>query len=518
MSWDGEGVLAGRYRNLGRIGQGGMGSVWRAHDADLDREVAIKELRVPEQVTEQERSVWYARMEREARAAARLRHPGIVTVYDRVMGEDGRPWIVMELVRGQSLQGLLARQGMLPARQAAAIGLAMLDALSAAHAHGIVHRDVKPANVLLEGDRVVLTDFGIAAVEGDAALTRSGAVLGTPAYMSPEQVHGETVTPASDLWALGATLYAAVEGRPPFSGPTHGALFVAIATREPAPPRCGGPLAQLLNGLLRKEPADRLSPAQARDLLQAAAGGGERRPAQDGPSVPGPETRIDPMRGSTDSGARPVAVRGALVCVWFAVAAVLLLPRDLSDPIGVEVLLDTAPRWLVVVLGLVVVSSFGLWNLTHRPGITLAVVALLDLLLSLAAPSGYDAVVINEVGGYGNAPNIGVGTALAWLAGAGALMFAFAGVNKSLLARLPFLGQRHALLRAAVLIEGVAAVLWLPVVFRGLGMEMDADMSTQLGTEGRAWALIGALGTVLIAWIAAHTVFRQSRRQGTARP
>jgi serine/threonine protein kinase len=195
MGWDGEGVLAGRYRNLGRIGQGGMGSVWRAHDTELDREVAIKELRVPEQVTEQDRSVWDARMGREARAAARLRHPGIVTVYDRVTGEDGRPWIVMELVHGRSLEHLLAERGTLPVPQVAVIGLAMLDALSAAHAQGVVHRDVKPANVLLEGDRVVLTDFGIAAVEGDATLTRSGAVLGTPAYMSPEQVHGQTVTP-----------------------------------------------------------------------------------------------------------------------------------------------------------------------------------------------------------------------------------------------------------------------------------------------------------------------------------
>ncbi|WP_152563909.1 serine/threonine-protein kinase [Actinomadura welshii] len=134
--------MTGRYRNLGRIGQGGMGSVWRAHDTELDREVAIKELRVPEHVTEVERSVWYARMEREAWAVARLRHPGIVTVYDRVLGADGRPWIVMELVGGRPLEHLLAEQGTLAVRQVAAIGLAMLDALSAAHAQGVVHRDV----------------------------------------------------------------------------------------------------------------------------------------------------------------------------------------------------------------------------------------------------------------------------------------------------------------------------------------------------------------------------------------
>ncbi|TMR29790.1 serine/threonine-protein kinase, partial [Actinomadura geliboluensis] len=265
MSWDGDGVLAGRYRRLGRIGQGGMGSVWRARDLELDREVAVKELLVPDQVTDQERLDWYARMDREARAAARLRHPGIVTVYDRVTGDDGRPWIVMELIEGRSLGDVLAEQGALPPREVAVIGLAMLDALSAAHAQGVVHRDVKPANVLLEGDRVLLTDFGIAALEGDATITRSGMVLGTPAYMSPEQVEGKPVTPASDLWSLAATLYAAVEGRRPFDGPSHGAVFVAIATRQPPTPRCGGPLAQALNGLLRKNPDERLHPAQVRD-------------------------------------------------------------------------------------------------------------------------------------------------------------------------------------------------------------------------------------------------------------
>ncbi|MFB4310519.1 serine/threonine-protein kinase [Actinomadura sp. GTD37] len=513
MGWDGEGVLAGRYRILGRIGQGGMGSVWRAHDADLDREVAIKELRVPEQVTEQERSVWYARMEREARAAARLRHPGIVTVYDRVVEADGRPWIVMELIRGMSLGQLLAERGPLPARRVAAIGLAMLDALSAAHAQGIVHRDVKPANVLLEGDRVVLTDFGIAAVEGDATLTRSGAVLGTPAYMSPEQVHGETAQPASDLWALGATLYAAVEGRPPFTAPTHGGLFVAIATEEPAPARCGGPLARLLDGLLRKDPAGRPSPAQARELLQAAVGHGGRPLAPDGPSAPEPATRTDPMPGPAGRSdrAHPVAVRGSLVCAWIAVAAVLLLPRDFTDPIGAVVLLDTAPRWLVGVLGLAVVSSGGLWNLTHRPAFALAAVALIDLLLSLAAPSGYDTVVINEMDG--TAPDIGFGMALAWPAGAGALMFAFAGVNTSLIARMPFLRPRRALLRTAVVVEGAMAVVWLPFVFWAFGMEMDADMSTHVGSDAHALALVGSLGIVFAAWIAAQIASGQVRRR-----
>ncbi|MFA1540703.1 serine/threonine-protein kinase [Actinomadura monticuli] len=506
MGWDGEGVLAGRYRNLGRIGQGGMGAVWRAHDPELGREVAIKELRVPEQVTERERSVWYARMEREARAAAGLRHPAIVTVYDRVMGEDGRPWIVMELIRGRSLAQLLAEQGAVPARRVAAIGLAMLDALSAAHAQGVVHRDVKPANVLLEGDRVVLTDFGIAAVEGDATLTGSGAVLGTPAYMSPEQVRGERATPASDLWALGATLYAAVEGRPPFTAPSHGGLFVAIATQEPAPPRCGGPLAHLLHGLLSKDPAARLSPAQVRDLLQAVSDDGEPPLAEHRPPSPEPATRVEPA--STGACRHPVAVRGALVAAWIAIAAALLLPRDFADPIGLSILLEVAPRWLEVALVVAILLSCLLWNMTDRPAFVLPAVAVFAVLLTLAAPSSYDAIVINELGESDRAPDIGFGLAWAWLAGAVALMFAFAGVNASLEARMP----RPALLRTAVVIEGALAVLWLPLVFWTLGIGMDADMSRHVGSEARAWALMGVLAAVFTVWVAAQAASRRRHR------
>ena len=277
-----------------------MGAVWRAYDTALEREVAIKELRVPEGAGDQERRLWYARMGREARAAARLRHPGIVTVYDRVISEDGRPWIVMELINGTSLAELLAVRGTLPERQVAAIGLAMVDALSAAHAHDIVHRDVKPANVLLEGDRTVLTDFGIAAIEGDVTLTRTGMMPGTPVYMSPEQVTGEKVTPASDLWSLGATLYAAVEGRPPFTAAHPLALFNAIVTQDPAPPRCGRPLAQVLTGLLSKDPAERPSAARVRDLLAtvpAAPGSHTHRPPERQPASPAktlPYTEVVP--------------------------------------------------------------------------------------------------------------------------------------------------------------------------------------------------------------------------------
>ena len=192
-------LLAGRYRILAPIGRGGMGTVWRAWDSELDRTVAIKELRVPEHVGAEERRVFYARMEREARAAGRLKHSGIITVYDRVAGDDGRPWIVMEYIEGGSLQDRLAEEDRLPAGRVARIGAQMLAGLRLAHRQGIVHRDVKPANVLLEGDRVVLTDFGIAALDGDVTLTQSGAIMGTPAFMAPEQVRGKAATPESDL-------------------------------------------------------------------------------------------------------------------------------------------------------------------------------------------------------------------------------------------------------------------------------------------------------------------------------
>ncbi|MEU8345972.1 serine/threonine-protein kinase [Spirillospora sp. NPDC048832] len=511
MSWDREGVLAGRYRKLGRIGQGGMGAVWRALDTDLDREVAIKELRVPEQVTEQERAVWYSRMEREARAAARLRHPAIVTVYDRVMGEDGRPWIVMELIHGRSLEQMLAERGRLPAHQVAAIGLAMLDALSAAHAQGIVHRDVKPANVLLEGDRVVLTDFGIAAVEGDATLTRSGAVLGTPAYMSPEQVRGETVTPASDLWSLGATLYAAVEGRPPFTAPTHGALFIAIATREPPPPVCGGPLARLLDGLLHKDPAARLSATQARELLALASTDAERHPAAHSApasritSSPGPATRVDIVPQT--ARARPAAVRRALVCGWIAVVGSLLLPLGLGEDIALKVLLDEGPSWMLWVLVALFAVSALQWRFPHRAVPALAIVIALDLALFLAAPLGR--VSVAQVFPHTDIIPVGYGLAFGWLAGAVALMLAFAGLNGALISRIQSPRARVAVSGAAVVLEGLVAVLWPVLVSWALTEPITLSPITYDFIEG--WMFKTLLGLVWIAWSTAQLAPRLRR-------
>ncbi|MFD0416652.1 serine/threonine-protein kinase [Streptomyces sp. NPDC127108] len=264
-------LLAGRYRLSRLLGQGGMGAVWQAHDEQLGRDVAVKELQLPEHVSEAERQNWIARLDREARAAARLKHPGIITVHDRISGPDGRPWIVMELVDGGSLADLIEAQGALTPQRVADIGRQVAAALGAAHRMGITHRDIKPANILLEEDRVVLTDFGIAALEGDATLTATGMIMGTPAFMAPEQVRGLPATAESDLWSLGATLYAAVEGHAPFAGTAPSAILVAVATEPPIPAVRAGVLGPVLDRLLYKDPAARLTMDQLQAQLNGAA-------------------------------------------------------------------------------------------------------------------------------------------------------------------------------------------------------------------------------------------------------
>ncbi|MFE2880783.1 serine/threonine-protein kinase [Streptomyces roseus] len=264
-------LLAGRYRLIRLLGQGGMGAVWQAHDEDLERDVAVKELRLPEHLGQADRRNRIARLDREARAAARLKHPGIITVHDRITGPDGRPWIVMELVDGGSLADLIEARGPLTPERAAGVGRQVAAALGAAHLMGITHRDIKPANILLEGDRVVLTDFGIAALEGDATLTATGMIMGTPAFMAPEQVRGMPATAESDLWSLGATLYAAVEGRAPFAGTAPSAVLVAVATEPPIPAVRAGVLGPVLDGLLHKDPAERLTMAQLQARLRRLA-------------------------------------------------------------------------------------------------------------------------------------------------------------------------------------------------------------------------------------------------------
>ncbi|MFB4301243.1 serine/threonine-protein kinase [Actinomadura sp. NTSP31] len=271
--------LAQRYRLLSVVGRGGMGTVWRAYDEMLDRDVAVKQVRLPGRITETERKALCRRLLAEARATAALRHPGVAAVHD-VLVEDGRPWIVMEFLPSCSLHRLVGEGGPLGVRRTARIGAAVLSVLRAAHAAGILHRDVKPSNVLICDDgRVLLTDFGL-ALHTDrgrgAALqaeTMAAGIEGSPAYLAPERVHGRASVEASDLWSLGVTLYTAVEGFSPFLRCHALASMVAVLLGDYAPPVRAGALAPVIEGLLRERPEDRLSAeATARMLAEVADG------------------------------------------------------------------------------------------------------------------------------------------------------------------------------------------------------------------------------------------------------
>jgi eukaryotic-like serine/threonine-protein kinase len=262
-----------------------MGVVWRARDAVLGREVAIKEVVFPATMPEAERRPARARVMREARAAARLNHPAAVTLYD-VVADQGVTFIVMELVNAPTLADLVRQEGPLPVQRVAEIGAQVAGALEAAHAAGIVHRDVKPANVMV-GERGVakLADFGIASVQGDPQLTSTGLVIGSPAYMAPEQAKGEASGPAADFWALGATMFYAVEGQPPFDRGTSIATLAAVVNDPPRRPERAGPLTPLLTALLDKDPSSRpTGPA-----LRAELGRLTTRPA--------PPTEVLPVHG-----------------------------------------------------------------------------------------------------------------------------------------------------------------------------------------------------------------------------
>ncbi|MEV6617764.1 protein kinase [Streptomyces sp. NPDC051051] len=304
-------LVAGRYRLVDAIGSGGMGRVWRAHDDLLHRSVALKELTAALYVSESDRSVLLARTRAEARAAARINHSAVVTVHD-VLEHDGRPWIVMELVEGRSLADAVKADGRVEPTEAARIGLWVLRALRAAHTAGVLHRDVKPGNVLLSDDgRVLLTDFGIAQIEGDTTITRTGEVVGSVDFLAPERVRGHDPGPSSDLWALGATLYTAVEGRSPFRRTSPLSTMQAVVEEEAAEPRYAGPLAPVITALLRKDPADRPDTAGAERLLAEAAEG--RRPDEAQAYVPtqytgpGPEQGQGTRRGGTTAGPAGVA-------------------------------------------------------------------------------------------------------------------------------------------------------------------------------------------------------------------
>ncbi len=283
-------MVGGRYRLLRTIGRGGMGTVWQAHDEVLGRDVAVKEILPPPDLTDPEREVFAVRTFREARAAGRVAHPGVATVYD-VLEENGHPWIVMQLVRSRTLGELIREDGPMSPLEAADIGLQLLEALRAAHAAGVLHRDVKPDNVLLAEDgRAVLTDFGIATTEDEAPVTSTGVLLGTPAFMAPERAAGSQAQPSSDLWSLGVTLYMAVEGHSPFQRDNPLATLGAVLHAEPEPLARAGVLGPVLLGLLRKDPAERMSLEEAEQRLAAILTGAapERTGPLAEPGVTGP--------------------------------------------------------------------------------------------------------------------------------------------------------------------------------------------------------------------------------------
>ncbi|MFG2930067.1 serine/threonine-protein kinase [Streptomyces achromogenes] len=312
-------LLAGRYRLGEVLGRGGMGTVWRAEDETLGRTVAVKELRFPSNIDEEEKRRLITRTLREAKAIARIRNNSAVTVFD-VVDEDDRPWIVMELVEGKSLAEVIREDGVLKPRRAAEVGLAILDVLRSAHREGILHRDVKPSNVLIAEDgRVVLTDFGIAQVEGDPSITSTGMLVGAPSYISPERARGHKPGPAADLWSLGGLLYAAVEGTPPYDKGSAIATLTAVMTEPLEEPKNAGPLRDVIYGLLSKDPAKRLDDAGARAMLNAVIHAPEPEPMDATRVVPLPVQPGGPDgRRGEEAGEK---LRGALRSVRKAAGA-----------------------------------------------------------------------------------------------------------------------------------------------------------------------------------------------------
>jgi hypothetical protein len=396
--------VGGRYTLRTEIGTGGMGTVWGGLDEVLRRPVAIKEVTFPRGLPTAERDMLCERTLREARAAAALNHPAVVRVFD-VVEDDGRPWIVMELLDARSLADIVRLDGPLPPHTVATIGLAVLGALETAHAAGVLHRDVKPGNVLVGAEgRTTLTDFGVARSPGESPLTSTGLLLGSPQYIAPERARGQASGPASDLWSLGATLYAAVEGRAPFDQGDPLPTMTAIVSEPPQPMTLAGPLAAVLTGLLTKEPAERFDHARTRAGLaavaaagaaatpaaEAAAGAGAaatpRRPATQptaplprfGPAAPArtrpvdqtranPRIRADPQSpGRAPVSAAPARSGPVAQRVRRAVPTMLAgVPRHRAALVGAAVA-------AAVLLGLLT-YGIGTTVLGHTPGGTAAV-------------------------------------------------------------------------------------------------------------------------------------------------
>lgn len=351
-------VLIDRYELLAELGRG-RSVVYRARDHRLGREVAIKKVEVGPVADAPDSEQNLARARREARATARITSPNVVAVYD-VIEQDAALWLIMELVRAPSLAAIVAERGPLDEPLAAAIGLGVLDALVAAHAQGIVHRDVKPSNVLVELDPtgadevppdirpeplVKLADFGVAALRDETTQTAPGAVIGSPSYMSPEQASGKPVGPASDMWGLGALLYFAVEGEPPFDAGSAIATATAVVHEPPRPQQHPGRLSEIIGALLTKDPDARPDAARVRAALQAVAGapadtgavaaataaapaaaaGGDETVALRREARPAAAAWLDRL----PPGARRAALAAALaVVVLLVLGAALLLPGD----------------------------------------------------------------------------------------------------------------------------------------------------------------------------------------------
>ncbi len=336
---DQERLIAARYRLLHLLGQGSMGTVWAAHDEVLRRQVAVKGILRPPGMPDIAADELRERTMREARAVAALSHPNLVTLYD-VVQHDGDPYVVMELVPSRSLGEILQEQGCLTEKQGAAVIDAIAAALASAHRAGITHRDVKPGNVLIADDgRVKLTDFGIARNVAEATMTARGITLGTPAYIAPEVAQGGDVSEAADRWSLGATMWAAMAGEPPYVGKNVMQTINAVIHGDVPVPAGAGRLAPVISGLMQKEPSERMSLVDVRRkvyqlLPEPGTDAFEVRESVPLPVVVRPKPKIEPDAPLADDPGplpfmltepiRPQRRRGRVATTFMLVAALLL--------------------------------------------------------------------------------------------------------------------------------------------------------------------------------------------------